>query len=164
MLEEWNPLFVHGDSQFSLQFRSMNRENRPLITYEPVEAQDFRKTTGHLWGMYGIYLKSVKTNRKITPCNRLGLENTRISADYAQKPPQTMVPILMWERATPHTRLRARDHCTSITLIGGKRSWSKFASHYAWGTNGVCECKMDVESTWIPAWHRMDHVSCSLGL
>ena len=22
------------------------------------------------------------------------------------------------------------------------------SSHYAWGTNGVCECKMDVKSTW----------------
>ena len=26
------------------------------------------------------------------------------------------------------------------------------------GTNGVCECKMDVKSTWILTWHRMDHV------
>ena len=26
------------------------------------------------------------------------------------------------------------------------------------------ECKMDVKSTWIPTWHRMDHVSWSLGL
>ena len=24
-------------------------------------------------------------------------------------------------------------------------TWSKFASHYAWGTNGVCKCKMDVK-------------------
>jgi hypothetical protein len=38
------------------------------------------------------------------------------------------------------------------------------ASRYAWGTNGVCECKMDVKSTWIPTWHPMDHVSWSLGL
>ena len=45
-----------------------------------------------------------------------------------------------------------------------RRSWSKFDSHYAWGTNGVCECNMDVKSTWIPTWHRMDHVSWSLGL
>jgi hypothetical protein len=29
---------------------------------------------------------------------------------------------------------------------------------------GVCECKMDVKSTWIPTWHRMDHVSWLLGL
>ena len=34
-----------------------------------------------------------------------------------------------------HRRLRARDHCTSSTLIGGTtRSRSKFTtSHYAWG-------------------------------
>ena len=48
-------------------------------------------------------------------------------------------------RATSHSRLRAHDHCTSTTLIGGRSpSRSKFAtSHYAWGTNGVCECEMD---------------------
>ena len=45
-----------------------------------------------------------------------------------------------------------------------RRSQSKSASHYVWGTNGVCECKMDVKSTWIPIWHQMDHVSWSLGL
>ena len=33
-----------------------------------------------------------------------------------------------------------------------RRSRSKFASHYAWGTNGVCEYKMDVKSTWIPSY------------
>jgi hypothetical protein len=41
-----------------------------------------------------------------------------------------------------------------------RRSWSKLASHYAWGTNRVREFKVDVQST----WHRMDHVSWSLGL
>ena len=44
-----------------------------------------------------------------------------------------------------------------------KWSRSKLASHYdAWGTNGVCECKMDVKFTWIPTWHWLDHVSWSL--
>ena len=43
-----------------------------------------------------------------------------------------------------------------------RRSRSKFAPHYARGTNGVCACKMDVKSKWIPTWHRMDHVSWSL--
>ena len=38
------------------------------------------------------------------------------------------------------------------------------ASHYAWGTKCVCECKMDVRSTWIPIWHQMDHVSWSFEL
>jgi hypothetical protein len=44
-----------------------------------------------------------------------------------------------------HTRdMRAHDHYTSSTLIGGKRrSLSKFTSSYTWGTNGKCECKMD---------------------
>jgi hypothetical protein len=46
-----------------------------------------------------------------------------------------------------------------------RQSQSKFASHHAWGTDGVCECKMmDVKSTWIPTWHQMEHVSWSLGL
>ena len=43
------------------------------------------------------------------------------------------------------------------------QSRSKFTSHYAWRTNMVCECKMDVKSTWIPTWHQTDHVSWSLG-
>ena len=45
-----------------------------------------------------------------------------------------------------------------------RQSRSKFASQYTWGTNRVCDCKMDVKSTWIPTWHRMDHVTWSLGL
>jgi hypothetical protein len=46
-----------------------------------------------------------------------------------------------------------------------RRNWSKFAtSHYAWGTNGVCDGKMDVKYTWTPTWHRMGHVSRSLGI
>ena len=45
-----------------------------------------------------------------------------------------------------------------------RRSRSKFTSHYAWGTNRVCECKMDVNSTWIPTWHQMDHVPWSFGI
>ena len=45
-----------------------------------------------------------------------------------------------------------------------RRSRSKFTLHYAWGTNGVCECKMDVKSMWDPTGHHMDHVSWSLEL
>jgi hypothetical protein len=46
-----------------------------------------------------------------------------------------------------------------------RRSRSKFAtSHYAQGTNVVCECKMCVKSTWIHVWHQIDHRSWSLGL
>jgi hypothetical protein len=60
---------------------------------------------------------------------------------------------------TSHTRLRACDHYTWNTLIGRKNGAGPSSlSHYAWGTNGVCECKMDVKSTWIPTRHWMDHV------
>ena len=45
-----------------------------------------------------------------------------------------------------------------------RRSWFKCALHYAWGTNWVSECKMDVKSTWIPTWHQTNHVSWSLGI
>ena len=45
-----------------------------------------------------------------------------------------------------------------------RQSRSKFTSHYGRGTNGVCECKTDVNPTWIPTWHQLDHVSSSLGL
>ena len=47
------------------------------------------------------------------------------------------------------------------SLVKG-RSRSKFAAHYAWGTSRVCECKMDVKSTWTHTWRWMDHVSWSL--
>ena len=69
-------------------------------------------------------------------------------------------------RATSHTSSRACDHYTSSILVG-RKGWSrsKFTSYYTWGgTNGVCECKMDVKSTWITPWHHMDHVAWSLGL
>ena len=70
-------------------------------------------------------------------------------------------------RATSHTRPRARDHHTSSALIGGKGGVgpSLLPSHHAWGTiEVISECKMDVKSTWIRTWHRMDHVPWSLGL
>ena len=51
-------------------------------------------------------------------------------------------------RATPHTRLRARDHYYTSKHSPWWKRWSlsKIASHYyAWGTTGLCECKMDVK-------------------
>jgi hypothetical protein len=55
-------------------------------------------------------------------------------------------------------------HSQMYSIWWKSRSLSKYASHYAWGTNKVFKCKMDVKSTWIPTWHQMDHVSWSLGL
>jgi hypothetical protein len=68
-------------------------------------------------------------------------------------------------RATSHTRLNAHDHYTSSTVTDGKGGAGPSSLHTMLeGPNGVCECKMDVKSTWIPTWHGMDHVSWSLGL
>jgi hypothetical protein len=61
----------------------INRENRPLVTDEPVEfekdsveVQDFRKIADHFRGIWRIYLNLAQTlNREITTCHqRLDLE------------------------------------------------------------------------------------------
>ena len=55
--------------------RSMNGENGLQVTNEPIEVQDFRKIIDHLRGVYGIYLKLIQKNQKITTCNHLDLES-----------------------------------------------------------------------------------------
>ena len=75
----------------------MNRENQPLVIDEPVEfgislveVQDFGKITDQFRGIYGIYLKLMKKLWKITTCNWMELETTRILIDYAQKSPHIL--------------------------------------------------------------------------
>ena len=73
-------------------------------------------------------------------------------------------------RATSHMWLRACDHYyISSTLVGGKGGAGGPSSHHhttlEGPTEGVCECTMDVKLTWISTWwHRIYHVSWSLGL
>ena len=55
--------------------RSMNGENGLQVTNEPIEVQDFRKIIDHLRGVYGIYLKLIQKNQKITTCNHLDLKS-----------------------------------------------------------------------------------------
>ena len=59
----------------------MFRENRQLVTDEPVEfekqpveGQDCRKITDHFRGICRMYHNSIKENRKMSTCNRLDLE------------------------------------------------------------------------------------------
>ena len=62
-------------------------------------------------------------------------------------------------------RLRARDQCTSNTLIGGKGkagASSLLHTTLEGAMEWVCECKMHGKSTWISMWHRMDEVAWSL--
>ena len=66
-----------------------------------------------------------------------------------------------------YTRLRARDHDISSILVSGKRGAGPSSLLYTMlegPTEHICGCKMNVKSTWIPTWHRIDHVSWSLGL
>ena len=65
-----------------------------------------------------------------------------------------------------YARLRVHGHYTSSILVGGKGGAGPSSRHTMLKglMEYICECKMDVESTWIPTWHQMDHVSWSLGL
>ena len=58
-------------------------------------------------------------------------------------------------RATSHTILRAYDHYTSSTLIGGKGGAGPSSLHntHEGQMEYTSECEMDVRSTWIPTWH-----------
>ena len=64
--------------------------------------------------------------------------------------------------------IRDNEHVTAtlqtISLVGKVEPVPSSLHTYARGTDGVCECKMDTKSTWIPTWHQMDHLSWSLGL
>ena len=47
-----------------------------LVEFEkqPIEVQYFRELTDRFSGIYGMYLKLIKENQKITTCNLLDLE------------------------------------------------------------------------------------------
>jgi hypothetical protein len=64
------------------------------------------------------------------------------------------------QRGPLHTRPRAREHYTSSTLIGGKGRArpSSLQTTLEGPTKHVNARCMDAKSTWIPIWHRMDHV------
>ena len=55
---------VHGEGAFASL--AMSGKNRLLVTDELVEVQDFKKTTDHFRGIYGMYLKLIK--EKIERC------------------------------------------------------------------------------------------------
>ena len=68
-------------------------------------------------------------------------------------------------RATSHTRLSARDHYTSSTLIGGKGPVQiRFTLRLRDQRSIQVNARWMLKSTWIPTWHQMDYVSWSLGL
>ena len=84
-----------GDAQKSL--RSLNRstkdntligKNWQIVLTEPIEIQDCKEITDHLRGIYRPYPNLIKENRRMSTWNQpVGLANTRMSTDYAQKSP-----------------------------------------------------------------------------
>ena len=85
-----------------------DRENRQLVTNEPVEVRDCRKITDHFRRIYRIYPNLIKENRRMRTCHRFGFANTRISTGYAQKSSQ------------------------SLRVLSTKNSLSTLISHHAW--------------------------------
>jgi hypothetical protein len=115
-----------------------------------------------LWDRFSY----VRSWRSVTDCSIPHTYNTYIHTTYAGR--HGGLKALdggSWEPLHTRDTLIARDHYTSSTLIGGKARAGPnlLPTWYAWGTNGVWECKMDVKSTWIPTRHQMDHDSQSLG-
>ena len=47
--------------------------------------------TGHFRGIDRIYPNLIKENRRISTCNRLDFANARISTDYVQKSPRSLL-------------------------------------------------------------------------
>ena len=80
-LVHWNMKWNLGEKFSNFSYGSMNRENRPPVTYGLVEfekwlvkIEDFKKITNRFRGINGIYFNSIKEIRKTTTCNRLDLE------------------------------------------------------------------------------------------
>ena len=65
----------------------IGENRRHLVADEPVEVQDCRKITDHFRGIHRTYPTLIKENRRMSACNRLDLQNTRISTDYAKNLP-----------------------------------------------------------------------------
>ena len=97
-------------------------ENRSLIRHEPiefekkpVEVQDFTNITDYFRWIDEMYPKLIKNNRKLTTCNT---SQTLETLGFWSIMPK--IKIFEALRATSHMRLRALDHYTPSTLIGGK--------------------------------------------
>jgi hypothetical protein len=75
----------------------MIRENRQLVTNEPVEVQDCTKITDHFRELYRIYSNLVKKNRKMSTCNRLDLQRLGSQPIMPKNLPDHWMPILSLE-------------------------------------------------------------------
>jgi hypothetical protein len=78
----------------------MNGENRSLVTDKMIEMQEFEKKIHHFRGIYRVFLNLLRLKSPIDHNIYLvGLGDTRIWTDYAQKSPWTLPQIRLEEAA-----------------------------------------------------------------
>ena len=149
------------------QLDQMFRTAGPLTTQQEILPATLRLRLGRDH-MVPAIISPLQQRNKV-PCRSPACSNSSSRRSSSTRLDVVLTPrggFSSYIRATSHMRLRARDHFHfKHSHWWKRRSRSKFtASHYNCGTNGACECKMDVKSTWILTWHQMDHVLWSLGL
>ena len=88
--------YLQGPIKKTSNLRPMCEKNRRLVTDElvefekwPVEVGDFRRISDHFRGIYKIYLKRIKQNRKMSTCNWLDLESPESSPTMPKNFPGT---------------------------------------------------------------------------
>ena len=94
-IHRWNIMFTSKFPRATSHTRlTMIRENRQLLTSEPVEVRDYMRITDHFIGIYGIYSIFIKENRRMWTCNRLDLQTLGSQ------------PVIMPKNLPDHCRLK----------------------------------------------------------
>ena len=144
---------------FPVQFEKINNKSSNSISYSDIALRLLVLVVGRLYwelpvtssfSIWGCVLKGCFERgifRRAKLCLK-GIEDFNL--EHCLRPLHTRD----WEPVT--VALHA------LSLVEKAELVQVCASHYALGTNGVSECKMDVKSTWVPTWHWLDHVSWSL--
>jgi hypothetical protein len=90
-----------------------------IVTYEPVEVQDFMKSNYRCKGIYGIYLKLTKKNRTIATQKPVRVGNIGISTDNAPKSPARTLSssVILLEMATEYSREGKGAAFTATSLM-----------------------------------------------
>ena len=80
----------------------MNEENRPLVTDEPVEVQDFGNTTVHFRGICGLAVVSVILSQVSLPDTLSKLEESEHTLKKAQTEAPGINQTLSWDTISSH--------------------------------------------------------------
>ena len=75
---------------------TMNMENWPLVTDEPVGIQDFRIITNTFRGFYRTSNNLIKKNWKMSTCNQLVLTTLGSRLIMPKISPQNLICAMIW--------------------------------------------------------------------